>query len=161
MLLEAELRVGVRPVAAIDALRDLARDGGNVLARGGTWDVIQHRYLEWVDAAELNLRSLFHDAEVWQRLHSERYWHIRDLRPGAPRPASVLDLEAQWQVGQLTSLAEELERRYKMLEVPDHCAPVVIDTNVFVHYRPFDQVDWPTVVDARKVRIITPLLGDC
>src|SRR5205814_6231219 len=37
------------------------------------------------------------------------------------------------------------------------CAIAVLDTHVLLHYRLFDEVDWPTLVGAKPVRLVVPL----
>ena len=31
-----------------------------------------------------------------------------------------------------------------------------LDTMVYLHYKPLDQIDWPSVVDADRVSIVAP-----
>jgi len=60
------------------------------------------------------------------------------------------------QAERLERLADELEAGARRLS----CAPgqiVVPDTNVFLHFRRFDEIDWTRVLDAAPLRMVIPI----
>jgi PIN domain len=155
---ELIVRTGVSVADTIAALRSLASSARNALAAGSDIVTVQYEYLRWVEDAERQLRSRFASDDVWHALHTDRYWHIRELQTWSPRPYPVIELEASLQADRLEALADRLEQGQQRLQMAPGCVPVVADTNVFVHYRRYDELDWPRLVTARSVRLVVPLL---
>lgn len=95
---------------------------------------------------------------VWLALYSDRYWHLRDLTAETPRPSPLVDMEARWQVERLEAAAERLRQARHIFKLPTDSVAVMPDTNVFAHYRRFDEINWPQLADAPAVRLVIPLL---
>ena len=157
---DVRLRLGITADSALDSLRSLRLQAGNVAAGGGGIAPERHRdeYLAWVETAEVQLRSLFAAPDVWRKLYTDRYWHLRELTSDTPRPYPLVDMEARWQVTRLERLAERLRQAQQFLELPAGSVAVVPDTNVFAHYRRFDEIRWPELAGAKQVRLVVPLL---
>jgi hypothetical protein len=156
---QLSLGLGVTATYAASTLRDLA-----VLARNLTSSSASgpehHRdaYLSWVENAELQLRSLFASRWVWQDLYTDRYWHLRGIRQETPRPFPLVAMEASWQAERMNRLASRLEAEQQRYELPSDCLGIIVDTNVYVHYRRFDEVPWPQIAGVPTTRLLVPLL---
>ncbi len=89
-------------------------------------------------------------------IHTERFWHIREINQSTPRPYDLVYPEVSEQAARLERLANELtetEKRFGGVTGP----VVVPDTNVFLHFKRFDQIDWAAVVGGSPVRVVIPL----
>lgn len=142
----------------MSTLRAEAMHAGNVATGGAGLGLSHHvnRYLQWVNAAEGQLRNHFVDSRVWTALHSEYFWRIRELRDDSPRPAELIADEARRQAERLDQLADELEQLSAWAtSTPGVLA--VLDTHVLLHFQPPEQVDWKRVVGADAVRLVLPL----
>jgi PIN domain len=159
---ELLLHPGTSAKSALDTLSTLIREAQNIAqAGGGSFGQVWNGYLNWVEKAEFQLSSLFRSPMVWQEVHNDRYWHIRDLRTGAPtRPYPLIQNEATWQARRLQAIVDQLERVQRDFgNLPPDCLAVVPDTSVFMHYhRFFNDIDWPKEVHASSVRLMVPLL---
>lgn len=153
-----ELRNGHRLSEAIAALRQEVMHAENVATGGGglPLDRKVNRYLEWVSSAELRLRNHFDDPGVWQALHSDYFWRIRDLRKGSRRPAELIGDEARRQAERLEAIADALGRISSWVGRGPRVL-AVLDTHVLLHFQPPQQVDWTDVVGADDLRLVIPL----
>src|SRR5688572_11810505 len=123
------VRAGVDIAETARLLRTLAMQARNTIGRSPDIGIVRDSYLQWVDDAESQLRSRFVSEAIWQALHSERYWRIRDLREDSPRPFPVIASEVAWQADRLEAIVTELERTHAQLQAPPDCVLVVPDTN--------------------------------
>ncbi len=157
---DIRLHMGMSVTAALDTLKNLTLHGGNIAAGGGGVAPERHRdeYLAWVETAEVQLRSLFAARDVWHELYTERYWHLRELATDTPRPYPLVDMEARWKIERLDRLAERLRQSQQLFDLPADCVAVVPDTNVFAHYRRFNEIRWLDLAGVQTVRLIIPLL---
>ena len=117
------------------------------------------RYIKWVETAEQALAThTVSDNEVDQ-LHTARYWKIRELTETTARPWPHIQGEVEHQRRRLTLVAERLGVRplARALADPDEVV-VILDTNIHLHFEPFDQVDWPAVTGHSRVLLAVPLL---
>lgn len=130
MTQDAIVQAGAPVGDPIRVLRELAMHARNVVAVGRDIEMVRDDYLRWVEDAEVQLRSRFASDGVWRALHSDRYWHIRDLQRSSPRPFPVIDHEARLQADRLEGLGAQLELGQQQFQVPEARTPVVPDTNV-------------------------------
>jgi hypothetical protein len=153
-----ELAAGRRPSAVVESLNQLILQGTNL--RGGGIEVgrLRNVYLAWVEGVEWQLRTYFGSAWVWDRLHSARWSEIVHLGPETPRPYPLIGDEANAQVQHLNAIVSHLEAMYVPFELPDGCIAIVPDTNVFLHYRLFTEIDWPSIARADHGRLVVPLM---
>jgi rRNA-processing protein FCF1 len=160
-MVKASLRLkpGVSPKQAVGQLRPLATEAGNVLARGGgVGGVAELRdaYLMWVESVEAQVRSLAMGSDELSVLHSQRYWQIRGLRDDAPRPWALVQAEVEMQRDWLELLVADLDwRMRRAVAAPGH--PVVLDTNVLLHFEPPAMVPWCELLKQDAVRLVVPL----
>lgn len=147
------LRPGVTAMRALESLRTLDTDLGNILP-----SQIPDSYLKWVEDAEVQLRSLFADDALADGLLSQRYFHIRQLIPNSvqARPWPLVDAERALQKSRLDQAVAELKSYAALADRTGH--PFVLDTHVFLHYTLFTDIDWVKEFDCEQVRLIVPLI---
>jgi hypothetical protein len=153
------LRNGIRSVDDERALRECARAVGDVLGSAFDWPQLkikQNNYLQWVMTTESQLRNIFIDPDVWNSLHSERYWRIYDLSEQSPRADELINTEARDQATRLVELANRLKKLADRLNaVPGQVT--VLDTHILLHFQPPIEVNWQEIVGAPQVRLVLPL----
>jgi rRNA-processing protein FCF1 len=146
------------PDAALDGLDDMIRRFQGVpaaSARPGDWQVAQNSYLQVVETVERVLPSLFEDDDgMAAGMFGDHYRLIRDMSPSTPRPAPLIEDEAGRQVRALQRLRDRVERLKALRNRAG--LPVVLDTNVLMHYRRPDEVPWAEVLGSGRVRLILP-----
>src|SRR5881275_1295016 len=94
------LKDGVEPRRALQVLRDLVTEAGNVTnsARApNPAETLRFAYMEWVERAEMQLGGLTHDLEIITMLQTPRYWQISTSLPVMPRPSPIVDAEIKVQ----------------------------------------------------------------
>ncbi len=146
---------GSEPVAA--QLRSIASRGhdiGGALSNYAS-DQITNAYVAWINEIERALREYFLDPAL-NELHTARHFHICEMGASAPRLQEVVMAEGSWQAARLDVIAAELESTQKRLGGDPSATIAVVDTNVFLHCHPFDQIDWSFVAQG-LVRLIVPL----
>jgi len=140
-------------------LRNL-KDNPNIVGGFGTW---LNEYLQWVERAEHLLTTYFAAGSWLGRLYSPHYWHIRELSPDSPRSVSLVQMEADRQLAWLAEVVAEVEVLAQEAQAAVRSEiRAVLDTNIHLHYCPFDQVtNWPEVVGSQttsnRVQLVVPL----
>lgn len=155
------LRVNSSTIQQCESLRtqmDNLRRNPNIVGGMETWF---NEYLQWVEKVDRLLSTYFGIGSWNDWLYSTHYWHVRELGPGAVRFTSLLQMVADRQLACFDRIIEHL--KYLLLE-EQHAdrneLRVVLDTNVHLHYQPFDQVkDWTAIVGNAmdKVQLVVPL----
>src|SRR5437763_951771 len=105
------LQAGIAPAQEAAELRECAARARQLMALIPGSDIggLQQQYLNWVVMdAEGRLRHVFADPAVWQELHGEAYWQIRNLNRASARPAELIGMEAEHQACRLEELASGL-----------------------------------------------------
>lgn len=115
-------------------------------------------YLLWAENAEAQLRAYFRDRDIARGLHTERYWRIRSMSESTHRPQPLIVGEVDDQELSLKSFRDQLDHYRTMLDPRESERMIVLDTNVFVHGLPFQQVRWNEQFSERRVRILLPLV---
>lgn len=103
--------------------------------------VAVRRYDEWVGIATNELRSVFAEPTVTDRLRGERYLLIIGGDPAAPLTMQLLNAEVQALRSHFSDLANqcrELQARY----AHHRHHSVVLDTNTLLHFSRFDKIPW-------------------
>ncbi len=161
ILVGVDLLPGVDPHSVRDGLRDLRNRLGSAATGVPTVASLlaaQNNYLSEVEMAETMMQRWFAGDTWLDHLHSARYWHIRELRAGSPRPWPLLAKEVEWQQAWLDRLTDQLDALIKEDSQADPVAArAVLDTNAHLHFKPFTDIDWCGVLGQEKVRIIVPL----
>ncbi|XVV12615.1 PIN domain-containing protein [Actinoplanes sp. CA-131856] len=151
------LRRGQSMRHAIDVLQERIRQGENASNVVRMHQLLSH-YVSWVRESEIQLRQVFADTEVVDKLFTPRHWHLRangvaeDLAIG---PGVFHDeFDAQRRM-----LQEVVDNLSGFLELADRPGKVcVLDTNTIMHWRPFNEVTWPQEIGVKQVRLMIPLL---
>ena len=138
---------------------DLERDLTNSRSSPGIPAAqMRDEYLGWTHRAERQLRHLFRDPEAWEMLFSTRYWHIRGIRTNAAGSSAMIHDEANSQAIRLQGYVDQLRHEANVFAPSDPIeAPVVLDTNVLIHFQPLVQINWLKEINANQVRIVLPL----
>lgn len=87
-----------------------------------------------------------------------RYWHIQQDSKGFPSGNAGLVVvgEADWQISRLNALVRTLEERAKLADRGGHLT--ILDTNVYLHCQPFEQVRWDVEMARSPVRLVLPMV---
>ncbi|MHB1504482.1 MAG: PIN domain-containing protein [Acidimicrobiales bacterium] len=155
------LRVNSSTIQECDTLRiqmDNLRGNPNIVGGMETWF---NEYLQWVEKVDRLLSTYFGIGSWNDWLYSTHYWHVRELGPGAVRFTPLLQMVADRQLACFNRIIEHLKHLLLEEQHADRNElRVVLDTNVHLHYLPFNQVkDWSAIVgDAMgKVQLVVPL----
>lgn len=156
-----ELLPGASPEQARAAMQQLRTDFEN--RRGGSpgpqpVTTARDGYLSVIENAEFQLRGSFSGDWWLQQLHTERYWHIRDLREYSARPFPLIGSEVEWQLAWCGRIIAELDVLIKEEAAADATAArAVLDANVYLHFKPFTDIDWRSELRQAAVRLIVPI----
>lgn len=147
------LRTGITANSAIKSLTELEMGLGNLASVD-----VPSPYLEWVERAETQFRHLFVDDTLAEGLQSTRYFHIRQLIPNSiqPRKAPFILAEVDLQKKNIQETITQLKSYSSLAERPGY--PLVLDTNAFMHYTIFKDIDWAKEFEHAQVRLIVPLI---
>lgn len=145
------------PTQVEETLRSLLAEARNLPSAAGP-DVMRfrNRYLQWVEAVQMQLANWTSDAETLTMLQSPSYWEIRGLQDETPRPWPLITAEIDSQAGFLRALLDDLQRRVRHASDGDGY-PAVLDTNVLLEYLPIDEIPWVEVLGFTPVRLLIPL----
>ncbi|WP_304454763.1 PIN domain-containing protein [Nocardiopsis sp. YSL2] len=117
-----------------------------------------NRYLIWSERAESELKLIYQDREASHKLHSERYWQIRAMSDSTHRPHSLIRLEIEDQIDFISELVDQIEHYRKILAVDETESLILLDTNVLVHGKPFEMVDWQELTNSKSACLLFPLV---
>jgi len=144
------------PAQVVVGLRDVARKGhdpgGNF--RNYAAEALINAYVSWVDEIERTLRHYFVDPHI-EALYTPRFFNIWNSGGYVPRLSDVVVAEASLQAARLDALADDLEATSVRL-LGDPATFGVVDTNVFLHCVPLEDIDWSFVASG-PVRMVVPL----
>lgn len=154
------LKKGVGPVTVITGITELINRLQNVAGTWGTgadaWRFGQNSYLQVGEAMEQLLLSWFEDDDgVGAGMQSGGYRLVREMTAATPRPYPLVSGEVERQVRALTALKSKLESLQILTERPGE--PIVLDTNVLMHFQRLDEIVWREVLGLCPVRIILPI----
>jgi len=153
------LREGMDPTVAITNLAELIgrlEGAGSAFARPGDWRAAQNGYLQVAEAVEQHLASLFEDDNgTASGLFGEQYRMIREMTASTPRPEPLIGLEAGRQAAALQRLVSGVTALRALRDREG--VPVVLDTNVLMHYHRPDRVLWAEVIGSGPVRLVLPI----
>jgi hypothetical protein len=117
--------------------------------------VAVNNFVAWINEVERYLRSYFVDPHL-EHLHTARFWQIFQAGVAIPRLDEVIRAEADVQADRISELADELTAAHQRLVGEGGTTLAVVDTNVFLHCSPLDEIDW-SFVAAPPVRVVVPL----
>lgn len=151
------LRSPGRIVHAQETLRRLETDCGNCESTHHEFGLAQKAYLDWVDGADGQLRSVFADHEAADALVSRAYWEIQRLSDATPGAWQVLRREIRSQAGRLRAMQHQLAELHEFVERPGDL--VVLDTSALIQGEWFEHYDWPAELDVGPVvRLVVPIV---
>jgi len=109
-------------------------------------------YLDWAETAEKHMRLLFADTDLSDGLFGNRYWHIAGLPAASAYGTRIINQEIAHQDARLQEAIETLQRWQTLGErLGDLLA---LDANVFLQYRPYDEIPWTEITGSPTVRLI-------
>jgi hypothetical protein len=151
------LREGTQLEEAASRLRQCAVEGKNIQGSspGQEVQIHAHVYLNWISAVEAQLRGIYTDPEVLSHTRSAAYWAIRNPTFHDFRAIELINTEATEQAIWLEMLAGHLTRIHDRLVGATLFA--VVDTNVLLHYKPPEQIDWAGVLGVDEARLVLAL----
>ena len=153
MVQRLRLKHGVSPEHAVKVLREAGRQTQEIAHTDPAAAFV--RYRSWVEGTEAQLASLSADPAAVTMLLTQRHFLIQDIGPSADRLWGPLYAERDFQAAALGTLADDLETR--IARAAGVGEPVVLDTNVLLHYQRPVSVAWPDVLGRAQVRLVIPL----
>lgn len=159
--MDLRLRPDTPVDAAIESLESLALRGRNIAQGGGGVQATQYRkdYLAWAEDVERAIRHLFESSDdILRTFHSGRHDLLLDLESKIARPHATISLEAEANTRRMETILARLRSEQGILALPPGCIAAVPDTNVFIHCKWYEDIDWPGEVGAKTVRLVVPLL---
>ncbi|MFF7370958.1 PIN domain-containing protein [Streptomyces tricolor] len=153
-----DLARGVKAAEAVAVLRGLIDQASALRSGLQTQDASEVRdaYLAWAADTEERLAELTDDDAISDRVLSTRHWRIVDAPCDAPHLVSLLDAELKAQVRWLERSVHHLETQIKKLEEPIGDI-FLLDSNIFLQFRVFTEIDWCKALSCDVVRLIVPL----
>ncbi|MFF0028937.1 PIN domain-containing protein [Streptomyces avermitilis] len=153
-----ELLKGVTARHAAGVLRDLAKRANSLVVDPGPINPssLRESYLAWATDAEESLAEITDDESTGERVLSNRHWRIVDAPPSAPHTSSLIEAEVKSQTRWLGRSAQQLEDQIKHLEEPDGDI-FLLDSNIFLQFRLFTDIDWTETLSCNPVRLVVPL----
>lgn len=156
---ELLVRRGIDINYALETLGSLVTKGETIARGGGTFGPLFNDYLSWMEQLESHLRHIFRSEAIWRDVYSDRYWRIREMGDGRPvRPIPLISGEASAQVERLQTVASGLRRAQQEFDLSQEAIIAIPDSNVLVHYRRYNELDWCSVVGSKDVRLVLPLI---
>ena len=153
MTVRLRLKTGYPPERAITVLREAAQRAREI--GDPDPDRAFNTYRAWVEATETQLASLTVDPAAVTMLLTRRHFLIHDIGPNPYRLWGSLYAERDFQAAALDALAADLQTRVD--RAAGDGEPVVLDTNVLLHYELPDNVPWAKVLGRASVRLVVPL----
>jgi rRNA-processing protein FCF1 len=109
-------------------------------------------YERWTELAQKELRAVFADSSVIERLHAERYWIIVGSPPASARTASMIHAE----LSELRIYFLELANKLREIAAKfPQGSWLVLDTNDLLHYYRMDAIPWSSLY-GKGVRVAIP-----
>jgi rRNA-processing protein FCF1 len=151
------LNDGMQPAAVVAGLDEMIRRLQWATTTSNQWSEARNSYLVVLEALDPSLRTWFEDDDgAGAGLYSDHHKMIREMSGYTARPDPLIQGEIDRQVRVLESLKRSLQALEHLRA--RHGQPVVIDTNVLMHFQRPDKVTWAEVVGSGQVRIILPIL---
>ncbi|WP_350351930.1 PIN domain-containing protein [Microbacterium sp. A8/3-1] len=120
--------------------------------------VIAQRYLRWCEQVELHLQTSFADPVLTRDLYTPRHWQIRAIDSTTRMAFGMIEGELRDQVRVLEALRDQIEHYSGMARPDDGESLVLLDTNVYLHGQPFENVRWQRHMKSKQVRLLMPLI---
>ena len=155
-----ELRDGATGQRAVETLRQVATEVGNLPGRSSTASATRflEYYLSWTEDAERTLGNIFERDVVEDLIYTQHYWTLRTATSETARLVAQVLAEADSRHRALTSVLDDFVGETERWQ-SSSATIVVPDTNMFLQEgAPFDEIDWDTIHHPGYVRIVIPIL---
>lgn len=149
------------PAGAIKALNAYSTALGNIpgAMAGRRVTELRDAFLRVVDDAESSLCHVVDEAGLLRLLHTDRYWQIHRIGDGNARPFDVVNAEIRFQKRRADDLATRFSDMASQNQPgSDTAVRVVLDTNVFLHYRGYNEIDWVAELKEPVVRLVCSIV---
>ena len=156
------LRPGKTYQQAIDLLHEIVRgslnDLKNTIPHIGSPSFNQLMtpavlaYEEWTESTRQQLRDVFRDGPVLDRLRAEKYWIIMGSVPASTRTASMMHTELNELRNYFMDVANKI---HAIKERFPQASWLVLDTNDLLHYYRLDTIPWSNLY-GKDVRVAIP-----
>lgn len=153
------LRSGQSGVESAAALERLIQDLGNVESTLSPDQVVAaNSYLIWAEQAERQLLAIYEGFSIPRQINSDRYWQIRGMDSTTSRPMPLIRAEIKTQTRHLQDLLTQLKHYLSLLSLPPDQWILVSDTNVYVHGKLFNEVEWHKELGVPRASLVMPLV---
>ncbi|PPF87148.1 hypothetical protein C5B96_04440 [Subtercola sp. Z020] len=115
-------------------------------------------YLMFIEAADQRVSNLFADPSVVGGFQTERYWHIRAMGLETQRPIPLIESEVRFQLNRLSKISAQMKHYRRLLHLDENESALLLDTNVLIHGRMFNEVPWQELASAKRAKILLPLV---
>ncbi len=146
-------RLGTSIEQAIDVLGRVELDLRNLQGQGTTSNL---HYLRFESSAETVLGGVFYRRDVEDFFHTSRFFEIIRQGNGSEVMNRLVTGEIEARLDEVSSQLVDVKARRDRLSNADRVI-VIPDSNVFVHYQPFDGLNWTEFIGT-SVRLIVPLV---
>lgn len=120
--------------------------------------VLAQRYLRWCEQVERHLQASFSDPVLARDLYTPRHWQIRAIDSTTRMAYEMIDSELRDQLRALSALRDQIEHYSGMAHPLEGESLVLLDTNVYLHGQPFENVRWNHYTKSKNVRLLMPLI---
>lgn len=153
-----ELMRGKSPVDVVGILNRQRMELRNGI--GGTAEQTRDAFLRNVEVLDAHLAQALRGWSWQERLYSARYGRIFSEHADGLHLTTMVNSEVSYLEHWLSELSAALRVYVDEDEAADQTATrAVLDTNVYLHYELFDEIDWPGVLQVSgHVRIILPMV---
>lgn len=141
-------------------LRGVANDANNVrnVSTGVQGSLlVRDQYLQLVERMESALARQVESTDLTRLLHTDRYWHIRDMTSETSRPYPLVNSEIESRIMAFNEAADDLEARVALWSAPENSHTAVLCTNVLLRIEPPWQVPWSQFLGHKYLRLVVPL----
>jgi rRNA-processing protein FCF1 len=106
----------------------------------------------WTESARKQLREVFREGPIIDRLRAEKYWIIVGNVPASAQTATMIRTELDELRSYFTDIANDLRRA--KADFPQ-ASRLVLDTNDLLHYYRLDTIPWSTLY-GKAMRVVIP-----
>lgn len=150
---------GVSAASVVTRLDGLLADASLIEGAAGVDQIVlAHRYLRWCEQVEQHLQASFADAGLARGVFTPRHWQIRAVSQDTRMVFGMIEGEVREQVRVLGALREQIVHYARLLRPDEDEGLVLVDTNVYAHGQPFEQVRWQSLVKSKVARLVMPLI---
>lgn len=158
--MKLQLKRSASPGALIAKLRNFANDANTVrnISTGVQGSlVVRDQYLQLIERIESAFAAHVQQTDLVRLLHTDRYWHIREITSETSRPYPLINSEIDSRIRVFNEIADALEARVGLWSGSEGSHTAVLCTNVLLRIQPPWQIRWSQFLGHQHVRLIVPL----